>query len=97
MDRIKRKHLPKLNAGPLGSKCRPECRSPTNSHAHCTVCHNTFSGVTYFDDHRLNGECINPAALGLVKLDGLWASEAGHVQRQELKERLAEARIRNAG
>lgn len=34
--------------------------------AHCTTCHNTFSGVTGFDKHRKDGECINPPEVGLV-------------------------------
>lgn len=35
------------------------------SRAHCGVCHETFGGVTGFDEHRRNGACLKPAAMGL--------------------------------
>lgn len=41
--------------------------------AHCSVCHLTFSGVRYFDDHRKGRQCKKPASLGLTEKDGVWA------------------------
>jgi len=34
---------------------------------HCKVCHETFSGITAFDKHRVNGKCRPPAEVGLVE------------------------------
>lgn len=34
--------------------------------SHCSVCHRTFSGVTYFDIHRSGDECRDPEVIGLV-------------------------------
>ncbi len=28
--------------------------------AHCSVCHDTYSGITSFDRHRNRGKCVNP-------------------------------------
>lgn len=43
--------------------------------AHCARCHRTFSTVTGFDLHKVNGRCIDPAS-GKVpqRLDsrGVW-------------------------
>ncbi|WP_024487196.1 MULTISPECIES: FDXHR family putative zinc-binding protein [Rhodococcus] len=37
------------------------------SAAHCSACHNTFTGTTAFDQHRRGGECRTPEASGLVR------------------------------
>lgn len=31
--------------------------------AHCAACHRTFGGVSGFDDHRKDGQCIDPGTL----------------------------------
>ena len=41
----------------------PECDKPLpnrQSYGHCAVCHLTFIGIRTWDDHRRNGQCINP-------------------------------------
>lgn len=61
---------------PQGTLCsRSGCAAPrpTPSQAHCTVCHETFGGVTGFDKHRKDGWCQNPASVDLVADDrGIW-------------------------
>jgi hypothetical protein len=57
---------------PIGSKCTDDCRRPTQSQAHCSVCHRTFGGVRNFDLHRHDGWCLDPAGVGLVDRDGVW-------------------------
>ena len=37
---------------------------------HCARCHQTFSGVSGFDQHRENGRCLGPAEAGLSLLAG---------------------------
>lgn len=42
--------------------------------AHCSVCHQTFGGVTSFDRHRLDGACRHPSTIGLtVGTRGVWS------------------------
>jgi hypothetical protein len=36
---------------------------------HATCCHRTFTGIYAFDQHRLGGECHNPADRGLVQVE----------------------------
>ncbi len=31
----------------------------------CAACDETFSGITTFDQHRVEGRCVNPAEVGL--------------------------------
>lgn len=39
-------------------------------------CHVTFSGLTYFDQHRKNGNCATPESLGLHDNgNGVWVSD----------------------
>lgn len=77
---------------PYGTKCAVDCPAVKGLEAHCTVCHNTFSGVTYFDAHRSDGYCHNPASLGLQLQDALWATPEGHEARKAASERMATAR-----
>lgn len=35
---------------------------------HCSACHRTFSGLTYFDMHRRYGKCVDPGSI--KKKDG---------------------------
>lgn len=54
-------------------RCGPSCVRPTPAQAHCAAeCHLTFGGVSGFDAHRRNGECVDPATLGMVERDGIW-------------------------
>lgn len=53
---------------------------------HCSACHQTFSGITTFDAHRVanahRGKCKQPARMDLVKNEkGIWC-----VPREEEKE-----------
>lgn len=48
--------------------------------AHCTAddCHQTFGGVTSFDQHRIanagRGKCKDPAKMGLIQTEkGVWS------------------------
>jgi hypothetical protein len=34
---------------------------------HCSACHVTFSSIDAFDRHRRGGQCLPPAAVGLVQ------------------------------
>lgn len=101
-DDVIRKELPKLaidgprgkeDNRPIGSKCRVDCHMPyPGAWSHCTVCHSTFAGRSMFDDHRYDGWCIDPEALGLTSQGGLWATPEGHEARRIGAERLAKAR-----
>lgn len=81
---------------PTGSRCRPSCRRPSGTGAHCSVCHRGFPGVGYFDQHRRDGYCIDPATFGLVEAAGLWTTPEGHEARALSAARLAELKTRNA-
>ncbi len=56
----------------LPHRCgRCESRWAGNSTCHCGGgCHQTFSGVTTFDRHRRNGQCLDPASVGLTLQPG---------------------------
>lgn len=72
------------------------------SWAHCSVCHSTFTGVTYFDDHRVAGTCWGKPRLvsgqssvshtALVEQDGVFSTVEGHEARLALTEKMAKAR-----
>jgi hypothetical protein len=54
---------------PHGCKCG--ARWSGGRTAHCPAdCHKTFSGVTGFDAHRRNGQCLDPASIGLTLQPG---------------------------
>lgn len=56
-------------------RCGPACVRPTPTQAHCAArsCHRTFGGVSGFDAHRRNGECLHPEEIGMVRNDsGIW-------------------------
>lgn len=61
---------------PTGTLCnRSGCTAtrPTPSQAHCTVCHETYGGVSGFDMHRRDGWCLNPKSLGMMTdYHGVW-------------------------
>lgn len=77
---------------PIGTRCTPDCRTPKGTQAHCSVCHQTTSGVTFFDAHRRDGRCVDLSQLGLVNVDGLWSTPEGHEHRAGLTARLAAMR-----
>jgi hypothetical protein len=78
----------------MSRTCARDCRQPGPSHCHCAAasCHATFASLEAFDDHRRNGQCLNPASLGLVAVDGLWASPERHANNQRSAAVLATAR-----
>lgn len=49
---------------------------PSPSQAKCSLCRQTFGGVTLFDRHRKGGECVDPRAIGLRRNErGVWKGE----------------------
>lgn len=44
--------------------CTSTCIQPSPSQAHCGACHVTFGGITGFDRHRRDGQCLTPEAIG---------------------------------
>jgi len=98
---LPRQELPDAPRGrdggrPSGSKCRATCNAPLSSQAHCSVCHQTMRSVTDFDQHRYDGWCLDLAALGLMEVDGLWATPEGHAAREMDLAKLAIARSQRA-
>lgn len=67
--------------------CRCGARWAGKAAAHCSACHQTFSGATMFDRHRSNvgerGKCLAPGRLVNTKtgervmylIDGVWRAE----------------------
>lgn len=53
--------------------------APTPSQAQCSVCKQTFSGVTLFDRHRKGGECADPRSMTGLRQDGksVWRGPEG--------------------
>lgn len=76
----------------IGTRCTNTCRLPSQSQAHCSVCHRTFGGVSGFDMHRRDGACVDPRKFGIVERDGLWRTPEGHDRREMDAWRLAEWR-----
>ncbi len=72
--------------------CTDSCRRPVEGtkQAHCSVCHKTFSAVTWFDIHRIGGRCKDVP--GLINKNGLWATKERHEQYVQMAARLAELR-----
>lgn len=53
---------------------------------HCGGCHETFTGITAFDAHRVGGVCSWPVKVGLVlNARGYWASPAAEVDWREVE------------
>jgi hypothetical protein len=76
------------NAAGASNRCGNTCVRPTPSQAHCAAlgCHRTFGGVTGFDAHRKDGECINPTTLGMVLSDhGIWRTPMSDEARERLE------------
>lgn len=72
----------------MSESCRKTCRLPRlrSRESHCTVCHKTFSGPTWFDVHRIGGKCQDIA--GMVEKDGLWATKERHQHNADSSERM---------
>lgn len=66
---------------PIGSKCGPDCKRPSQTQAHCTVCHVTFGGVSGFDRHHGDRDCLSPTDLGMVERDGVWRTPMSDAAR----------------
>jgi len=74
----------------------PECKSNWQSvtNAHCSVCHRTFRNISGFDQHRIvEDTCLDPIQyLGMLDIDGIWATPQSHRQRMSLQARADRAR-----
>lgn len=59
--------------------CTEQCRKPVGQReCHCGACHLTFTGITWFDLHRIGGNC-HPVE-GLVEKNGLMATKEAHAR-----------------
>lgn len=62
--------------------CTTACRKPNGNQAHCGACHETFSGITAFDHHRIGPvderTCVTPTDCGMhLNAYGVWSQEGG--------------------
>ena len=98
---LPRQELPdarlRTDGRPMGSKCTDSCKRPTQSQAHCSVCHSSMRSVSFFDQHRMDGWCLDLPALGLIEVGGLWATPEGHAQRDASRAMLASRRFQPSG
>lgn len=55
-------------------RCPWRCQYPplTGDRTHCPHCHHTFTTGALHDRHRRDGACHDPAAAGLLRINGLW-------------------------
>lgn len=42
------------------------------SRCHCSACHQTFGGISTFDQHRKRDSCLQAESLGLENVAGVW-------------------------
>lgn len=64
--------------------CRCGTRWNGTRTAHCAAqCHRTFTGVTGFDAHRRDGQCVDPASLGMVVIPGRAYEVWGHTDTDD--------------
>jgi len=77
--------------------CTDTCQRPAQTQAHCGTCHTTFGGVTGFDRHRRNGQCLDPATLGFMPRAGIWRAPQTPDQAVRLTRMHAERRNRRGG
>lgn len=71
------------------NRCGVDCIRPTPSQAHCGArkCHQTFGGVRGFDEHRKDGQCLDPANLGMALSDlGIWRRPMTDDARERLNQ-----------
>lgn len=68
----------------MTARCTPTCRAPSPSMAHCPTCHRTFGSVGGFDQHRKQGECLDPADLGMAERDGVWRTPMSDAARERM-------------
>jgi hypothetical protein len=78
--------------------CTATCHRPSQSQAHCGAagCHRTFRNVDHFDRHRRDGTCVDPATLGMVEVDRIWASPEAHRAAAQARGVLETSRSRRA-
>lgn len=57
-------HIATLRGLRFHVPCLPSCIKPSPAQAHCGVCHTTFGGISGFDRHRRDGQCLTPEAIG---------------------------------
>jgi hypothetical protein len=75
--------------------CTKKCHNPSPSQAHCAACHHTFAGVGWFDEHRVNGKCIEPTLNGrLAGRNGVYDTPEGHLATQARVANMNAARSR---
>ncbi|MFK4760324.1 hypothetical protein ACI3KS_05250 [Microbacterium sp. ZW T5_45] len=79
-------------AGPaltVHAACGKSWKQRGNRTGHCSGCHQTFEGVTLFDQHRRGGVCADPRSLtaeGLPLIfdgthgDGSWRADASRMK-----------------
>lgn len=65
--------------------CPPSCKRPSPAQAHCPTCHRTFGGVTGFDAHRKDGDCVDPTDFGMVERDGVWRTPMTDAARERFR------------
>jgi hypothetical protein len=79
------------------------CATVTGADCHCAICHQTFRGMTLFDQHQdvdytraPNIICRDPHESRAVQdTRGVWCTPEGLAERARLTERLATARKRH--
>lgn len=65
--------------------CTTTCVQPSPSQCHCGACHITFGGLSGFDRHRRDGQCLTPEAIGYVRDPrGVYRAPITDEQRQRL-------------
>lgn len=69
----------------LPHSCRCGLRWSGSLTSHCGACHTTFTGVSTFDQHRVNGQCSEPERVGLAMVGGraydCWGNATDEAQR----------------
>lgn len=63
---------------------------PARHGAAAGICGRTFRNVAGFDAHQ-PGDCLDPATLGMIEEDALWATPEGHADWQARIGRLPKA------
>lgn len=65
--------------------CAPTCIQPSPAQAHCGACHITWSGITGFDQHRRDGQCLTPESIGYTRDPrGVYRAPITDERRQQL-------------
>lgn|SRR5882757_1379094 len=66
--------LPAARGHHVGITCRCGAQWTGTARSHCSGCHQLFSGITAFDEHRRHGQCLDPSGLTPPQelIDGVW-------------------------